>query len=283
MELIERGNVDIAKQFLEEVTPFFEKNHIDDLRAFRTISTPQHLKENSVTSLYKNNRYRIPLNQHVSGDLFHFLEREDINGGACVRFVLQTYCQVDTSSRGPITPYSFEAISRRAEGRELEDIDAQEGIPGVNIGLSNKDVLDNTSPLKLGPLPMEEGLRDDVRAELLEEDQRRPPKPGQTALVDEFDQRIKREETDDAPARADLPLPPSRARDVLMEMQKVRENRDRFKIDGRTGGIGPGVSCCMFTLHNTLGRYVVSLPLVMAQNAYQVVASRPWTSPKIKS
>jgi transcription initiation factor TFIID subunit 5 len=234
--------------------PFFEKYHIDDLRTFSTITTDQQIKENRVTSLYKNNKYRIPLNQHVSGDLFHFLEREDQQGGACIRFILQTYCKLETSARGPITPYSFEAISRRTEGRELEDIDAQEGIPGINIGLSNRDVLDNSSPLKLGPLPMEDGLREDVRSELLEEDQRRPPRPGQVSLTEEFDQKIKREETDDTPSRADLPLPPSRARDVLMEMQKVRENRDRFKIEGRSGGIGPGVSCCMFTLHNTLGR-----------------------------
>jgi len=37
-----------------------------------------------------------------------------------------------------------------------------------------------------------------------------------------------------------------------MEVQKIKENRDRFKIDGRTGGIGPQVSVCMFTLHNTM-------------------------------
>jgi len=37
-----------------------------------------------------------------------------------------------------------------------------------------------------------------------------------------------------------------------MEVQKVREYRDRYKIDGRTGGVGPAVSVCMFTFHNTL-------------------------------
>lgn len=39
-----------------------------------------------------------------------------------------------------------------------------------------------------------------------------------------------------------------------MEVQKVKENRDRFKIDGRdgrTGGVGPGLSVTMFTFHNT--------------------------------
>lgn len=36
-----------------------------------------------------------------------------------------------------------------------------------------------------------------------------------------------------------------------MEVQKIKENRDRFKIEGRTGGVGPGVSVTMFTFHNT--------------------------------
>ena len=85
-------------------------------------------------------------------------------------------------------------------------------------------------------------------------DQLHPPADGVPTLVEEFDRKIKREESADAASRADLPLPPSRARDVVMEMQKVRENRDRFKIEGRTGGAGIPVSACMFTFHNTLGR-----------------------------
>jgi transcription initiation factor TFIID subunit 5 len=36
-----------------------------------------------------------------------------------------------------------------------------------------------------------------------------------------------------------------------MEVQKIKENRDRLKIDSRTGGIGPGLSVVMYTFHNT--------------------------------
>ena len=36
-----------------------------------------------------------------------------------------------------------------------------------------------------------------------------------------------------------------------MEVTKIRENRDRLKIEARTGGIGPGVSVVMYTFHNT--------------------------------
>jgi transcription initiation factor TFIID subunit 5 len=168
---------------------------------------------------------------------------------------LSTFCQIDSTTRGPIEPYSFEAIYRRGQNIDLEESDLHEGIPGVFTGVLNKDVIDTSAALKLGLLPLESELQEDVRAELEEEDKRHPPAEGRPTLVDEFDQRIKREESADGPARADLPLPPSRARDVVMEMQKVRENRDRFRVEGRTGGVGMPVSVCMFTFHNTLGRW----------------------------
>ncbi|KAK0719868.1 WD40-repeat-containing domain protein [Lasiosphaeris hirsuta] len=253
IELVTQGYNDEAKNLLNALRPQLETVHREDLDLFATITLPQHIRENKTMKLYQEQKYRIPLNQSLSGNLFHFLEREADAGGAIVTYILQTHCHVDVSARGPIEPYSFEAIYRRTQNMDLDEIDAQEGIPGVFTGVSNKDLLDSSAPLKLGPLPMEMDLREDVRVELEEEDQRRPPAEGRPTLVEEFDRKIKREDSADAPARAELPLPPSRARDVVMEMQKVRENRDRFRIEGRTGGVGIPVSACIFTFHNTLG------------------------------
>ncbi|KAK4696703.1 transcription initiation factor TFIID subunit 5, partial [Lecanoromycetidae sp. Uapishka_2] len=129
-----------------------------------------------------------------------------------------------------------------------------EGIPGHDPGSANTDGADGSSvltKLKLGPMPMEPDLMADVRAELEEEDARQPPLEGQSSLVDHFEQRIKREESEDAPTRNEVQFPPSTSRDVAMEVQKVKEDRDRFKIEGKTGGVGPGVSVSMFTFHNT--------------------------------
>jgi transcription initiation factor TFIID subunit 5 len=247
---------DEAKVFLGAVKPYFEKVHADDLKTFASVSLPSHLNENSTTKQYQQNKYRIPLNPNIENALFHFLDREADKGGRVLLYVLQTFCQIDSTARGPVEPFSFEAIYRRSQNVELDEVDMHEGIPGVFTGLANKDILDGNVPLKLGPLPMDNDLREDVRAELEDEDQRNPPRDGKTSLVDEFDKKIKREDSADAPSRNDLPLPPSRARDVVVEMHKVRENRDRFKIDGRTGGVGVPVSICMFTFHNSLGRYV---------------------------
>lgn len=254
LDLISHSYTEDAKVFLREIGSHFQSVHADDLKTFATVTLPQHIAENPVTKLYKESKYRIPLNQHATGDLFNFLERESEQGGSVIRQLLVSYCQIDSTARGPITPFSFEAVYRKSRNLELEEVDANEGIPGVNIGLSNKDILDPAAPLKLGPLPMDPDLRDDVRAEIEDEERRLPPPQGRPGMLEEFDQKIKREESADAPNRADLPLPPSRPRDIMLEIQKVRENRDRFKIDGRTGGVGVAVSACMFTFHNTLGR-----------------------------
>lgn len=253
MELINQNYADEARGLLNSLKSLFEEGHADDLKVFFTITLPQQVRENDTTKLYRDNRFRIPLNQHVTGNLFHFLERENDNGGVVIAYILQTFCQIESTGRGPIEPFSFEAIYRRTQNVDLDEIDLHEGIPGVSLGLTNRDMLDKNVPLRLGPLPMDEELREDVRAELADEDQRNPPVEGKPSLVDEFDQKIKREESADAPTRAELPLPPSRSRDVVMEMSKIRENRDRFRIEGHTGGVGAPVSACMFTFHNSLG------------------------------
>lgn len=253
LDLTKNGYVEDAKGFLKELSPYFQQVHADDLKTFSTITLAQHVEENPTAKLYKENKYRIPLNEHATGDLFNFLERESEQGGSVIRQILATYCQIDSTARGPITPFSFEAVFRRSKNADIEEIDAKEGIPGVHIGLSNKDILDPAQPLKLGPLPMDPDLRDDVRAEIEDEEKRNPHAEGTSSMLEDFDQKIKREEDVDAPSRADLPLPPSRPRDIMLEIQKVRENRDRFKIDGRTGGVGTSVSACMFTFHNTFG------------------------------
>jgi transcription initiation factor TFIID subunit 5 len=238
--------------FLREFGTQFEAIHKDELRSLSIIQQPPQVRENSITRLYLENKYRIPLNTHVYFNLLTFLESKGKEGGTVVIYLLQTFCDIRETSRGPIDQYSFEAIINQANGVETEDTDLQEGIPGAFTGVTNKDIMSNTAALKLGSLAMESDLAMDVRAELEDEDIKNPAEAGKLSLVEEFDRNIKREDSADGPNRTDIPYPPSRSRDVMMEVQKIKENRDRFKIESRTGGIGPAVSVCMFTFHNTL-------------------------------
>lgn len=257
LRLIGQGSTGHAQELMQACRPRFEKSHADELKTFDSITLPQHLKEDEATKIYLGNQYVIPINNQLVGNLFHFLEREHDQCGGVVMDILQQHCKVEPVDRGPIEPFSFEAIFRRARNQELDDVDIQEGVPGLinRGGVTNRDILDNQAALKLGPFPMEPELREDVAAELEDEDRLHPPKDGVNTLVDELNvmHPIKKESAD-SPQRTDIPFPPSRGRDVVVEMQKVRENRDRFRIEGRTGGVGPGVSICMFTFHNHLGR-----------------------------
>ncbi|KUJ21364.1 WD40 repeat-like protein [Mollisia scopiformis] len=254
LELIIHDGSSEGEKFFTAFSSSFEKVHGDELRTLETIKLQQHVFDNSLTKLYRNNKYRIPLNTHVYFGLTTFLEQKDtpVDGGRTILYLLQSYCELRETQRGPLDQFSFDAIVNKTRAQNVDDLDLQEGIEGAFTGVSNKDIMDNTTPLKLGLMAMEHDLASDVRAELEDEDIKNPPHSGKSTLVEEFDHTIKREDSTDAPSRSEIPLPPSRARDVMMEVQKIKEYRDRFKIEGRTGGVGPGISVCMWTFHNSM-------------------------------
>jgi transcription initiation factor TFIID subunit 5 len=254
LELILHDGASDGEKFFQAFASPFEKVHANELRVLETIKLRQHVLENSLTKLYRENKYRIPLNHHVFFGLTTFLEQKDTptDGGGTILLLLSTYCELRETQRGPLDQFSFDAIVNKARSQTTDDLELQEGIEGAFTGVSNKDIMDNTVKLNLGFTAMEPDLAEDVRAELEDEDVRNPAEAGKPTLVDTFDRVIKREDSADGPPRGEIPVPPSRQRDVIMEVQKIKEHRDRFKIDGRTGGVGAGVSCCLWTFHNSM-------------------------------
>lgn len=245
-----------SRNFFNRYRIDFENEHEDDLRALEPMSLPEHVQSNETAKIYRENRYRITISQVAFYNLVQFLESKEKEGGAVIVGVIQSFLNVITIDRAADDQYSLARLINRA--RAIEDFPAEdEGIPGHNPGSANVDRTAGSTVLtrlRLGQLPMETDLMGDVRAELEDEDAKNPPIAGQDSLVQHFEQQIKREESEDAPTRTELQLPPSVARDVAMEVQKVKEDRDRFKIEARTGGVGPGVSVTLFTFHNTYDR-----------------------------
>lgn len=252
LELVESKYPDDAKNFLEEFKVGFQTAHADDLKLLATITLPAHVQENSMTKLYKSTKYRIPVTDKVHDLLLTHMEKDYDNGGQTIIRLIAAYCTVKIVDRGLANPFAFASLFDNQKSMHVNLPDLEEGIPGAFTGVRTDSV--PTGPLKLGPLAMDPDLQGDIRTELTHEDQRNPPSDGKPSLLDEFEHKIKREESADGPARTELPLPPFRVRDVWNEVEKVREYRDRFQIEGRTGGVGPGVSVCMYTFHNTLGR-----------------------------
>lgn len=246
-----------AETFFAKYRGLFELDHSEDVKKLSVATLPVHLNER-LPKLYLDNKYRVTMTLMPFYNLIQFLESKIFEGGQALIDVVRDHLNIVTVDRATTAEKSIAAIL--ASGQNEDELPAEdEGIPGHNPGhplTSRHDPEADASRIRLtlGPYPQDQDLQDDVRAALQEEDAK-APRPGQPSLVDEYDARIKREPTEDAPSRDMVPLPPSLARDVSMEVQKVVEHRDRYRLEGtRTGGIGPGVSVTMYTFHNTYDR-----------------------------
>ena len=243
-----------ADKFFGEFKELFANEHKDDVRTMGTVHLPEHLKENHTATTYRENKYRLTLNKMAFQNLVIFLEASDDEGALLAR--MMQFMHIVPADRTLIgNESSLSAILERA--RVDEDLPAEdEGIPGHNPGSANTDpnAPNVLAKLALGPLPFDADMMEDIRNELEDEDKKNPPKPGQDSLMETLEKRIKVEPGDEAPSRDQIQAPPSMSRDVAMEIQRIRENRDRFKIEGRTGGVAPGVSVAMYTFHNTFDK-----------------------------
>jgi transcription initiation factor TFIID subunit 5 len=233
----------------------FNVEHGDDLRKLRPMGDPKHIEENDLAKLYVNNKYRLTLTEVAFQTLVQFLESKEAEGGSIIIRILNENFHIVHVDRANLAERTLSSLMNRStvgDNTPAED----EGIPGHGPGSA---ATDPTAPstlarLSLGHPPADPDFIEDVRAQLQEEDAKNPHGPGQQTYVEEFEQRIKQEQSEDAPSRDLMPIPPLLSRDVAMEVQRVKENRDRFKLEGRTGGIGPGVSVAMYTFMNTNDR-----------------------------
>ena len=240
-----------GRRFFNECRKPFDEEHSDDLRALQNIQEPEHVQHNDIAQLYRANKYRVTVSNMGFATLVEFLETKESEGGKSINFIISNHLHLRHVDRAELG--GTRGLQRLMEERHGdESVPAEdEGIPGHAPGSAtigpDRSVL---GKLQLAHMPMEPDLMDDVKAELSHEDSMNPPRPGRSSLIDQFEQRIKVEPNDDQPPST-IPFPPSTARDVAMEVQKVKENRDRFRMEGKTGGVGPGVSVTMFTFHNT--------------------------------
>lgn len=255
LNLVDENYPDLSAQFFENFKPLFVKEHAADLRSLELVRHREHLEDNETAKIYRNNTYRLTLVESTHFSLLSWLESKERSGGSVILSILQTHVHIVTVDRASTADRSFASLLAR-QGMTDPLPEEDEGIPGHNPGSSNTDR--NAPPvltrLNLGPLPMDIDAAADVRDELEEADAEAPPGPGQTSLIEELDQKIKRESSEDAPSRETVPLPKPLARDVAAEVHRIKEHRDRFKIPARGSGAvgqGPGISVTMFTFHNT--------------------------------
>ena len=255
LSLVDDNFPELAGTFFDTYKAGFSRDHADDLRALELVKHPEHLEDNEIAKIYRKNSYRLTLVETTHFSLLSFLESKERQGGSVILSILQSHLHVVTVDRAFTADRSFASVlARHGMADQLPEED--EGIPGHHPGSANTDR--NAPPvltrLNLGPLPMDPEAAADVRDELEEADVAAPPALGQPSLIEELDQKIKRENSEDAPSRDTIPLPKPLARDVAADVQRIKEHRDRFQLHPRGSGAvgsGPGVSVTMFTFHNT--------------------------------
>ena len=236
----------LAKELFKAYKDKFEPDHLDDVHGLGMMSLPEHIPTSTIAQAYLSNKYRLTLSNAAFQQLVIMTEEQLERGGLGMILILSDNLDVKTVDRVAADGNAIDKILGRTNldsNWPAED----EGIPGHNPGQNAGNSSSVLTRLKLGPLPMEPVLFDDVIADLQDEDVKNPPVNGQTSLVSEFTSRIKIEESDDAPSRNDLQYPPSKARDVMSEVLKIKEHRDRFKIEANKDKL----SVCMYTFHNT--------------------------------
>lgn len=253
LQMVNEYFPDYAAKFFDIHGVAFSEEHEDELRSLRSVTAPEHIEQNYLARSYRENKYRLTLTKAVYFSLIQFLENKDKEGGSVINNFIQNSFHIVTVDRAEAgKDRAFAQLLARLHGSDTVP-DEDEGIPGHNPGSANTapDAPRALPRLKLGKMSEDQEMSEDVRDELEEQDLKHPPEPGQNSLMEELDQRIKREPSDDGPSRDDIPLPAPLARDVAMEVLRIKEHRDRFRIPPRSSGVGPGVSVCMYTFHNT--------------------------------
>lgn len=244
---------DYALKFSDAYIPHLGDQHEDEIRSLRTITSKEHVEQNTLAKTFRQNQYRLTMTKAVFYSLIQFLEAKEKEGGSVIISIISDNLNIVTVDRSDAgKDRAFSAMIAKLNGHDALP-DEDEGIPGHNPGSANtaRDAPKALPRLNLGAMPMDRDMEEDLRDEIEEHDMQNPPTSGQNSLAEELSQRIKREPSDDGPSREAVPLPAPLARDVAMEVLKIREHRDRFQIPPRSSGIGPGVSVCMYTFHNT--------------------------------
>lgn len=215
-----------ARKFFDRFKSDHEILHGSEVSKLSAIGTAEHLEENELAKLYRDNSYVLHISRTALNLLLYFLHENEAVGGSVMISLINRY----------ITPViTNESLANAGEGA-LDD--------GIK-GLQKTDEVSkfNSQEVKLGKMPMDPEFAKEVETELQKKDEK---SKGEDLLVPEFLEMTKADS--DSPSRDVLPLPQKSALDLKREIQAVRDSRDKIKLD-TIQAAAPSV--CMYTFHNT--------------------------------
>ncbi|OWB70828.1 hypothetical protein B5S31_g509 [[Candida] boidinii] len=265
LTLIQRNEISEARQFYEK---YYNDHLISNdfaIRSLGSISLPDHLTENEVAKIFRENKYKLNCSKISMNLILSFLnEHEGIGGGVIVR-IINNNMQIFTTNEITTT----QAISYDDdENDQTQTFD--EGIPAIYELITNNNKSDqnasksstetsidalNSKPVKLGQFPQDPEFVKELEAEIKQKDEHQKEMnggekpPGTKTLLEEFKENLKQSETsEDSPSRDVLPLPQKTAYDIKREIMKIQDSRSRIKLSATQAALP---SVCMYTFHNT--------------------------------
>ncbi|KAI9893625.1 MAG: Transcription initiation factor TFIID subunit 5 [Vezdaea aestivalis] len=237
-------------QFYKDFHEMFLAAHDGELRTLISIVLPEHVQANSMTKQYIQHKYRLTLTSIVTSILLQFLESKEQEGGSVILGIIVDHIAIKVKASNGAEPGTLAAMMNPSFDEDL--LGDEEGIPGLAKADGGPGNL--LAKLRLGRPRRDDDFYLDVRGDLADLDALYPPKrnEGQTSMLAEYEDMIKKEDEPgmERATAEDVPLPPSCARDVAMEVQRVKENRDRFVIE-KTKNVWSPTSVAMYTFHNT--------------------------------
>ena len=111
-----------ARQFFDVNKNLFLPEHAEDVRALEPISLPEHVQDNSIAKLYRNNKYRLIISNPAFANLMQFLESKQKEGGSVMSAILSSFCTILTRDRAVDDRFSFAAMLGQAGAGDRKSV-----------------------------------------------------------------------------------------------------------------------------------------------------------------
>ncbi|KAK6503512.1 Transcription initiation factor TFIID subunit 5 [Arthrobotrys musiformis] len=259
LNLTQSGLLVEAKKFYESYHDEFHDKHDDDLVQLASICAAVHVEINPTARKYTENKYYVVLATVTHSLLMGYLtDQVDQNGGGVIINILNTNCHITKEDKQPF-------LGLVGEDDMLGDKEGIRWHTNRDATAFQKDL----PAIKLGLMPMDKELVEDVEYELALEDAKELETREEMGIVGptlmETFQHIKREESEDTPMREDIPLPAYKQADIDAEVRAVKDYREKLSLENISGqaraqqGVeGPPMagalpSVLTYTFHNTSG------------------------------
>ncbi|CAG8627994.1 8401_t:CDS:10 [Gigaspora rosea] len=231
----------VSKEHITQATEFFDtfqsdhSTHIKELKSLRVIAHAHHIKENELAQNFLSKKFPVQMTNTAYDIFIDFLQDKS--------FLLR--------------------IVNQHLNIEVGVSHTEIGIPGF----SSQELEEfNQQDVQLGHMPMDPAMRDEIEKKLNDEDNYRIAQTEAEyqagtddqkangivyqqphSLQQEFMEKVKREQSSDAPDRASIPLPSYKGSDIHAQVELIKDMSQRIEL-------GPSTtlpSVCFYTFHNT--------------------------------